>query len=126
MYAIRSYYAVDAKHQHIVEAACKVFFKKGYHPASMREIAKAADMSLGQIYHYISSKDDVLFLIHKHMQTEWYRTLDDARISGYEDPVTRLETALRTSLVFRITSYNVCYTKLLRRLTMNDLLTQER
>jgi len=92
--------AVDAKHQQIVDGACKVFFKKGYHPASMREIAKAADMSLGQIYHYISSKDDVLFLIHKHMQTEWYRTLDDARISGYEDPVTRLETALRTSLVF--------------------------
>jgi len=94
--------AVDAKHQHIVEAACKVFFKKGYHPASMREIAKEADMSLGQIYHYISSKDDVLFLIHKHMQTGWYSNLDDARISRYEDPVVRLETALRTSLAFLI------------------------
>jgi AcrR family transcriptional regulator len=93
---------VDAKHQQIVDAACKVFFEKGYHPASMREIAIAADMSLGQIYHYISSKDDVLFLIHRHMQTAWYRNLVDARLDGYEDPVIRLEKALRASLRFLI------------------------
>ena len=82
-------HAIEAKHRQIVEGACSVFFQKGYHPASIREIAQAANMSLGQLYHYISSKDDVPFLIHKHMQTSWYRQLTDSGIEDVEDPLER-------------------------------------
>lgn len=92
--------AIEVKHQQIVDGACRVFFEKGFHPTSMREIAKAADMSLGQIYHYISTKDDVLFLIHKHMQTSWYKCLTDARIEDCEDPTQRLEEALKASIAY--------------------------
>ena len=92
--------AVEAKHHQIVEGACRLFFKKGFHPTSMREIAEAAGMSMGQMYHYISSKDDVLFLIHKHMQTAWYQRLTDAKIEDLEDHTKRLELALRESLAF--------------------------
>ena len=76
--------AIENKHRQIVEGACRVFFKKGFHPTSTREIAEAAGMSMGQLYHYISSKDDVLFLIHKHMQTTWYQHLVDSRIEEVE------------------------------------------
>lgn len=92
--------AIEAKHQKIVEGACQVFFKKGFHPASMREIAEAAGMSMGQMYHYISSKDDVLFLIHKHMQTSWYLTLMDARIEETKDPTRKMKLALHASISF--------------------------
>ena len=92
--------AIEAKHRQIVEGACRVFFKKGFHPTSMREIAEAAGMSMGQMYHYISSKDDVLFLIHKHMQTSWYQSLSDIGIEGIDDPVKRLELAIRQSLSY--------------------------
>jgi len=92
--------AVEAKHRQIVEGACKVFLKKGYHPTSMREIAEAAGMSMGQMYHYISSKDDVLFLIHKHMQTTWYQSLTIARIEHIKDPTRKLEAAIRRSLAY--------------------------
>ena len=94
--------AIEAKHQMIVEGACRVFFKKGFHPASMREIAEAAGMSMGQMYHYISSKDDVLFLIHKHMQTSWYRQLMDARIEETRDPTRKMAFALDSSISFLI------------------------
>ncbi len=94
--------AIEAKHQMIVEGACRVFFKKGFHPASMREIAEAAGMSMGQMYHYISSKDDVLFLIHKHMQTIWYRQLMDARIEETRDPTRKMVLALDSSLSFLV------------------------
>jgi AcrR family transcriptional regulator len=94
--------AVEAKHQQIVAGACKVFFQKGFHPTSMREIAESVGMSLGQMYHYISSKDDVLFLIHKHMQTLWYQRLMDARIEETEDPTKKLELTLRESLSFLV------------------------
>ena len=94
--------AVDGKHRQIVEGALKIFFKKGFHPTSMREIAESAGMSMGQMYHYISSKDDVLFLIHKHMQTSFYQHLTDARIEESDDPSKKLEFALRESLVFLV------------------------
>ena len=94
--------AIEAKHRQIVEGACRVFFKKGFHPTSMREIAGAAGMSMGQLYHYISSKDDVLFLIHKHMQTAWYQSLTDARIEDIEDPSKKLEQAFRETLAFLV------------------------
>lgn len=94
--------AVDAKHRQIVEGACKVFFQKGFHPTSMREIAKSVGMSMGQMYHYISSKDDVLFLIHKHMQTSWHQRLTDARIEETKDPTKKLELALKESIGYLV------------------------
>jgi TetR/AcrR family transcriptional regulator, cholesterol catabolism regulator len=92
--------AVEAKHLQIVEGACRVFTRKGFHPSSTREIAEASGMSLGQLYHYISSKDDILFLIHKHMQTMWYRHLVDSKIEAIEGPTKRLELSLRATLHF--------------------------
>ena len=66
---------IRQKHQRIVDCSCRLFFKKGYHPTTIRDIAKACGMSMGQLYHYISSKDDVLFLVHKQMQKMWYEHL---------------------------------------------------
>ena len=92
--------AIEAKHQKIVEGACRVFFKKGFHPASMREIAEAAGMSMGQMYHYISSKDDVLFLIHKYSQTIWYQHLMDSNIENTKDPSKKMALALHATIGF--------------------------
>ncbi|MBI5439777.1 MAG: TetR/AcrR family transcriptional regulator [Deltaproteobacteria bacterium] len=90
----------DLKHQLIVEGASKVLFEKGFHGASMREIAAACGMSFGQLYHYISSKDDILYLIHKHSQDLWYQRLKDAEFETIKDPVARLAHALRLSTEF--------------------------
>jgi len=94
--------SIEPKQQQIVEGACRVFFKKGFHPTPIREIAEAAGMSMGQMYHYISSKDDVLFLIHRHMQISWYRFIKDSRIDEVEDPYEKLEKAVRSTLDFLI------------------------
>ncbi len=95
-------HAIEGKHRQIVEGACRVFFKKGFHPTSIREIAEAANMSMGQLYHYISSKDDVLFLIHKHMHTTWYHHLMDSQIEEIEDPSEKLAVALRSTFEFLV------------------------
>jgi AcrR family transcriptional regulator len=57
-------------------------------------------MSMGQLYHYISSKDDILYLIHKHSQELWYQRLREAGFETITDPVERLAYALRLSLEF--------------------------
>ena len=57
-------------------------------------------MSLGQLYHYISSKDDILFLIYTHMQQMWYEYVMDFGLEEAEDPLDRLIRAIRTTIAF--------------------------
>jgi len=93
---------VEKRHQQIVDGACTIFFEKGFHPTTIRDIAKACGMSIGQLYHYISSKDDVLYLVHKHMQKVWYDYLKKSKLEQIEDPLQKLTEALHHSLVFMI------------------------
>ena len=90
----------EIRHQRIVDGACRLFFEKGYHPTTMREIAQACGMSMGQLYHYISSKDDVLYLVHKHMQNIWYEYLKNSDYEEAKEPVQKLLRALRQTLKF--------------------------
>jgi AcrR family transcriptional regulator len=84
-----------AKKQHqIVEGACRLFEEKGFHPTTIREIAAACKMSMGQLYHYISSKDDILFLVHREMEYEWYEQILASGIEKISDPVQRLRKSI--------------------------------
>jgi AcrR family transcriptional regulator len=93
---------VENKHQQIVDGACKIFFEKGYHPTTIRDIAEACGMSMGQLYHYIHSKDDVLYLIHKHMHKVWYDYLRRSHLEQIDDPVQKFTAALNQILQFQI------------------------
>jgi len=83
-----------------VDGACRIFFEKGYHPTTIRDIVQACGMSMGQLYHYISSKDDVLYLVHKHMQNIWYEYLENSDYEEAKDPVKKLALALYQTLKF--------------------------
>ncbi|MBW1771845.1 MAG: TetR/AcrR family transcriptional regulator [Deltaproteobacteria bacterium] len=91
---------IEKKHQQIVRGACRIFFEKGYHRTTIREIAMASGMSMGQLYHYISSKDDVLFLVYKHMQLIWYEHLVQSGVEEIGDPLDRLDKALSHTISF--------------------------
>jgi AcrR family transcriptional regulator len=93
---------IDSKQQQIVSAACRIFFKKGYHRTTIREIALASGMSMGQLYHYISSKDDVLFLTYKQMQMLWYEHLVKSGVEEIKAPLERLTRAVRLTLGFAL------------------------
>lgn len=49
-----------SKKEQILKASLDIFSKKGFPQTTMREIAKKADVSLGLIYFYFKSKDDIL------------------------------------------------------------------
>ena len=51
---------ITARRTQILDAAAKVFAEKGFHRATTREIADAADVSEGTIYNYFASKEDLL------------------------------------------------------------------
>jgi len=47
----------------IVRLAARVFAEKGYHEATMRDVARAARSSLAGLYYYFPSKEEILFAI---------------------------------------------------------------
>jgi len=53
----------DERLNHVLRAATDVIADVGYEKASMRAVARAADVSLAGLYHYFDSKEKMLFLI---------------------------------------------------------------
>ena len=54
----------NGKRLDIVEKAAALFDKHGYHQTSMEDIAASVGIRKPSLYHYFSSKDEILCLIH--------------------------------------------------------------
>ncbi|MGD2114792.1 MAG: TetR/AcrR family transcriptional regulator [Acidobacteriota bacterium] len=51
--------------QRILRAAATAIAENGYHGMGLRELSKAAGMSLSNLYNYFSSKEEMLFALQK-------------------------------------------------------------
>ena len=89
---------LDKKHRQIAQAAAPLFIKKGFHQTSMREISKAVDMSMGNLYHYIKSKDDVLFLVYQELYSIWEAGLEQLEIEKIEGPEKKLKALIKNMM----------------------------
>ncbi|HEX9330667.1 MAG TPA: TetR/AcrR family transcriptional regulator [Anaerolineales bacterium] len=49
--------------ENILEAAAQVFRQKGFHGASMQDIAEAVNLQKASLYHHVSSKQEILLAI---------------------------------------------------------------
>jgi len=52
--------ALEKRKQHILNAALMCFLENGYHQTGVRDIAKRADVSLGNLYNHFPGKHDIL------------------------------------------------------------------
>ena len=82
--------ASDVKARKILTGAAKVFSEKGYHNASMRDIARETGMSLAGMYHYFSGKEELLYSIQRYCFRQVLDQLME-RLKGVDDPKTKLE-----------------------------------
>jgi TetR/AcrR family transcriptional regulator, fatty acid metabolism regulator protein len=67
---------VEDRRTRIVEAAVHVFARKGYHAARVGDIAAEAGVAHGLLYHYFSSKEELLETIFRETWTELLRALE--------------------------------------------------
>lgn len=61
----------------IVDAALKVFSRKGYADTRMADIAREADMSYGLVYHYFENKEKLFDAIVEEWWTGFYNELEE-------------------------------------------------
>ncbi|MEE4136534.1 MAG: TetR/AcrR family transcriptional regulator [Desulforhopalus sp.] len=54
---------VRERRRQIVDAAVNLFIRFGYHKTTTRALARETGLSIGSLYEYISTKDDVLYLV---------------------------------------------------------------
>jgi len=86
--------AFDHKLDAILGAAARVMAREGYGQSTIRKVAREADMSLAGLYHYFSSKEELLFLIQFHA----FDTIL-SRLSERLEPVTDPRARLRVMVV---------------------------
>ena len=93
--------------QDILEAAEKVFFKKGYESATMNEIARAAELGKGTLYLYFKGKDDVhRAIVEKGMDILYGLIKDPAK--KHDCGMSRLESVWDSFMRFRTDYPNYC------------------
>src|SRR5881628_426834 len=71
----------DARRLEIMRAAARVFRARGFAAAGMRDIAAAADLSPGNLYHYFRGKDEILFSCQDRTLRRLLDALSQARRS---------------------------------------------
>jgi AcrR family transcriptional regulator len=77
MKAIRWERRPDERPQEILDAALRVFAAKGYHQTRLEEIAEAAGVTKGTIYHYFDGKEDLLLQIVDQKHTHAFDQLEE-------------------------------------------------
>jgi TetR/AcrR family transcriptional regulator, fatty acid metabolism regulator protein len=65
----------------ILEAAVRVFAKRGFHTSRVGDIAEEAGVAHGLLYHYFSSKDEVLETIFHETWTDLLGAVADVEAS---------------------------------------------
>jgi TetR/AcrR family transcriptional regulator, cholesterol catabolism regulator len=55
----------EARRQEVVDTAARLFAEHGYHATSLDELSAATGLQRGGLYHYIGSKENLLFMIHE-------------------------------------------------------------
>jgi AcrR family transcriptional regulator len=96
---------VERRREQLIMAATKNFIKKGYDKTSVRDIVRESGLSMGNLYDYISTKEDILYLVHQNMIHTIYRRLFVLRENeleiGFVDVVDLIEHALLETFNFQ-------------------------
>jgi AcrR family transcriptional regulator len=72
----------DATRRRLLESALGLFQKRGVAATTMRDIAKAAGLSLGASYYYFPSKEALMFAYYEANQAEIEATIGQRALEG--------------------------------------------
>jgi AcrR family transcriptional regulator len=89
----------DQRQQLLLNSAVNVFADKGFHATSMREISRESGMSLAGIYHYVTGKTELLYLIQDRCFSQVIAGARNA-VANELTPAERLRAFIRHHIEF--------------------------
>ena len=66
---------IETRRLQIIKAAVKLFTAQGFHQTTIRQIAAKAEISIGSLYEYVRSKEDILYLVCDYIHAEMERRM---------------------------------------------------
>ncbi|MBU4001302.1 MAG: TetR/AcrR family transcriptional regulator, partial [Proteobacteria bacterium] len=83
---------VERRRKQIADAAVRLFIVYGFEKTTTRQIAKAARLSIGSLYEYFATKEDVLYLVLDSIYIEIENAIQLAltKSSGGEETLVEL------------------------------------
>ena len=92
------------REQEIIAAAAQVFKEKGYHAATTRDIAAAVGIQQATLYYYISSKEELLYLVVREPIVHLYDQVEEI-VKASLPSRTKIERAMHAHLAAFDESY---------------------
>ncbi len=88
--------------QEVIDAAAKVFYERGFADASVQDVADELGILKGSLYHYIETKEDLLFRLLEELHDEVQAILEEVAAVEGLDPLQRLELYIRKQVLFNL------------------------
>ncbi len=84
------------KKSRILDKAGALFWKKGYHSTSMRDIASACNCKAANIYNYFVGKEDILFEVTRDIHEKAVGSIKHLENDQVTSPVEQLRSAIKS------------------------------
>ena len=85
----------DERPNELLEAALAVFSERGFHEASLDDVAAAAGVTKGAIYHYFDTKAELLLQAIEQHQSQGYELLETSIPDATAPATVRIRALLR-------------------------------
>jgi len=74
----------------LIDVATKMFLERGFHNTSIRDIVRACSFNIASLYMYVSSKEDILYLVAQDLMNNIARELGETVLPA-DSPARSLE-----------------------------------
>lgn len=92
----------EERFESVLKSAATVFALRGYQRASIRDVARAAGMSVAGLYYYCKSKEELLFAVCYHSFDVLLRSLRRS-LSDVSDPTEQLRVFILNHFEYFLT-----------------------
>jgi TetR/AcrR family transcriptional regulator, cholesterol catabolism regulator len=88
--------------QEVLAAAVKVFHERSYSAATVQDVADELGILKGSLYHYIDSKEDLLFRLSEAVHADLDQIRDEVKQTQGLSALQRLELYVRRQLEYSL------------------------
>lgn len=87
-----------SRFEEIVDAAARLFAEKGYAATSIQDVAEQVHLLKGSLYHYINTKEDLLYAVIEEAHSQTAR-VGEAALAMQGDAAAKLTFVVRRHLL---------------------------